>query len=187
MVYFLYIIFYIFYILYCGLYFKTYIFYTIYPISYMVKHYIVLCCIVLLYCNIYILWFYYCIIIFHYILSGFPHLDSSPNILQWLPLLQAMRGWAGRSHGRNLPSGAGYAHRWSRSCIGFVLNLMFIRHHHDDDYVHNHHRRKFRSQTSDNMDRWKAEMGRVREEKRRKKKIKKEKVSEERRSRCAKR
>ena len=36
---------------------------------------------------------------------------------------------------------------------------------------HNH-RRKFRSQTSDNMDRWKAEMGRVREEKRRRKKIK---------------
>ena len=30
-------------------------------------------------------------------------------------------------------------------------------------------RRKFRSQTSDNMDRWKAEMGRVREEKRRRK------------------
>ena len=30
-----------------------------------------------------------------------------------------------------------------------------------------HNRRKFRSQTSDNMDRWKAEMGRVREEKRR--------------------
>ena len=48
-------------------------------------------------------------------------------------------------------------------------------------------RRKFRSQTSDNMGRWKAEMGRVREEKRRRKKIKKEKVSEERRSRCAKR
>ena len=47
-------------------------------------------------------------------------------------------------------------------------------------------RRKFRSQTSENMDRWKAEMGRVSEEKRRKK-IKKEKVSEERRSRCAKR
>ena len=47
-------------------------------------------------------------------------------------------------------------------------------------------RRKFRSQTSDNMDRWKAEMGRVREEKRRRKKIKKEKVSEERRSRWAK-
>ena len=46
-------------------------------------------------------------------------------------------------------------------------------------------RRKFRSQTSDNMDRWKAEVGRVREEKRRRKKIKKEKVSEERRSRCA--
>ena len=48
-------------------------------------------------------------------------------------------------------------------------------------------RRKFRSQTSDHMERWKAEMGRVREdkrreEKRRRKKIKKEKVSEERRS-----
>ena len=32
-----------------------------------------------------------------------------------------------------------------------------------------HNRRKFGSQTSDNMDRWKAEMGRVREEKRRRK------------------
>ena len=41
-------------------------------------------------------------------------------------------------------------------------------------------RRKFRSQASDNMDRWKAEMGRVREEKRRKK-IKEEKESKERR------
>ena len=48
-------------------------------------------------------------------------------------------------------------------------------------------RRKFRSQTSDNMDRWKAEMGRVGEEKRRRKKIKQEKVSKERRCRCAKR
>ena len=170
-----------------------YILKLIYSVPYILYHIwvnIILYCVVLYYCiviYIYILWLYYCIIIFHYIFSGFPHLDSSPNILQWLPLLQAMRGWAGRSHGRNLPSGAGYAHRWSRSCIGFVLNLMFLRHHHDDDYVHNHHRRKFRSQTSDNMDRWKAEMGRVREEKRRKKKIKKEKVSEERRSRCAKR
>jgi hypothetical protein len=33
-------------------------------------------------------------------------------------------------------------------------------------------RRKFRSQTSDNMDRWKAEVGRVREEKGRRKKKK---------------
>jgi len=49
-------------------------------------------------------------------------------------------------------------------------------------------RRKFRTfQTSDNMDRSKAEMGRVREEKRRRKRIKKEKISEERRSRCTKR
>ena len=36
-------------------------------------------------------------------------------------------------------------------------------------------RRKFRSQTSDNMDRWKAEMGRVREEKRREEKKREEK------------
>jgi len=54
-----------------------------------------------------------------------------------------------------------------------------------------YNRKKFRSQTSDKMDRWKAEMGRVREEKRRaekrrRKKIKKEKVSEEGRSRRAK-
>ena len=37
------------------------------------------------------------------------------------------------------------------------------------------YRRKFRSQTSDNMDRWKAEMGRVREEKSRREKIREEK------------
>ena len=45
----------------------------------------------------------------------------------------------------------------------------------DSSNIHKHvdnsiHRRKFRSQTSDNMDRWKAEMGRVREEKRREEK-----------------
>ena len=33
-------------------------------------------------------------------------------------------------------------------------------------WQHNSYRRKFRSQTSDNMDRWKAEMGRVREKRR---------------------
>ena len=43
--------------------------------------------------------------------------------------------------------------------------------------------RKFRSQTSDNMDRWKAEAGRVREEKSRRKKIREEKEPEERRCR----
>ena len=48
-------------------------------------------------------------------------------------------------------------------------------------------RRKFRSQTSDNMDRWKAEVGRVREEKSRREKIREEKDWEERRCRCAKR
>ena len=50
-----------------------------------------------------------------------------------------------------------------------------------------YHRRKFGSQTSDNMERWKAEVGRVREEKRRRKKNRKEKESEDRRCSCAKR
>ena len=45
--------------------------------------------------------------------------------------------------------------------------------------------RKFRSQTSDNMDRWEEEMGRVREKRR--EKIREEKTSEERRCKCAKR
>ena len=49
-------------------------------------------------------------------------------------------------------------------------------------------RRKFRSQTSDNMDRWKAEQGRGREKRKiRREKIREEKESEERRCRCAKR
>ena len=34
-------------------------------------------------------------------------------------------------------------------------------------YIYMDHRRKFRSQTSDNMDRWKAEQGRGRERKER--------------------
>ena len=40
------------------------------------------------------------------------------------------------------------------------------------------YRRKFRSQTSDNMDKWKAEVGKVREEKRRRKKISKKRKSQ---------
>ena len=48
------------------------------------------------------------------------------------------------------------------------------------------HTNKFRSQTSDNMDRWKAETGRVREKSRREK-MREEQESEERRCRCAKR
>jgi hypothetical protein len=44
-------------------------------------------------------------------------------------------------------------------------------------------RRKFRSQTSDNMDRWKSTGGQSqRREEKRRRKIKKEKVPEERRS-----
>ena len=54
----------------------------------------------------------------------------------------------------------------------------------------NSSRRKFRSQTSDNMITWrdgKAEVGRVREEEKRSEKIREEKKWEERRCRCAKR
>ena len=36
-------------------------------------------------------------------------------------------------------------------------------------------RRKFRSQTSDNMDKWKREVGKVREKKKRREKIREEK------------
>ena len=43
-------------------------------------------------------------------------------------------------------------------------------------YIYNINRRKFRSQTSDNMDRWKAEQGRGRE----KRKIRREKIRRER-------
>ena len=48
-------------------------------------------------------------------------------------------------------------------------------------------RKKFRSQTSDTMDRWKAEQGRGREGKRLEERRVEEKESEERRCRCAKR
>ena len=51
-------------------------------------------------------------------------------------------------------------HPWA--CL-LVLNNPHTAH----NYRIYSHRRKFRGQTSDNMDRWKAEMGRVREEKRR--------------------
>ena len=56
-------------------------------------------------------------------------------------------------------------------------------------YLHSHinsqqwySRRKFRSQTSDNMDRWKAEMGRVREKRRVEERRAEERRAEERRS-----
>ena len=43
-------------------------------------------------------------------------------------------------------------------------------------------RRKFVSQTSDNMDRWKAEMGRVREKRRVEERRAEERISEKRKS-----
>ena len=64
-----------------------------------------------------------------------------------------------------------------------LLQLVFLCRHH---WVS---RRRFRNQTSDNMDRWKSRGGKSqrREEKSSREKIRKEKESEERRRRCAKR
>ena len=50
-------------------------------------------------------------------------------------------------------------------------------HTHTYIYIYAYYRRKFRSQTSDNMDRWKAEQGRGREKRKiRRKKIRRERV-----------
>ena len=49
--------------------------------------------------------------------------------------------------------------------------------HYLNPLLHHHNRRKFRSQTSDNMDRWKAEQGRGREKRKiRRKKSRRERV-----------
>ena len=67
-------------------------------------------------------------------------------------------------------------------------NVRYLRNGSDvwNDHNHDNNRRKFRSQTSDNMDRWKAEQGRGREKRKiRREKIREEKESEERRCRCA--
>ena len=65
---------------------------------------------------------------------------------------------------------------WSCSRLQFILSWVTIS--------QKNNRRKFRSQTSDNVNRWKAKTGR--EEKSRRQKIREEKESEERRSRRAK-
>ena len=63
----------------------------------------------------------------------------------------------------------------------FSWSIANLQTHQQDDC---NHRRKFRSQTSDNMDRWKAEQGRGREKRKiRREKIREEKESEERRCR----
>ena len=73
-------------------------------------------------------------------------------------------------------------------CIYIYVNMCMYAYTHTYIYIYVFcNRRKFRSQTSDNMDRWKAEMGkRQREEQSRREKMIEEKESEERRCRCAK-
>ena len=75
---------------------------------------------------------------------------------------------------------------WGKCLLDVALHRASCRYYW---YIYNINiRRKFRSQTSDNMDRWKAEVEQKnREEKSRREKIREEKVSEERRSRCPKR
>ena len=60
-------------------------------------------------------------------------------------------------------------HLWRFPLRKLTLSVIVFR-------IINHYRRKFRSQTSDNMDRWKAEQGRGRE----KRKIRREKIRRER-------
>ena len=61
------------------------------------------------------------------------------------------------------------------TCHNHIILIMIIIYYNNLHTCHNHiilimiisyYRRKFRSQTSDNMDRWKAEMGRGREKRR---------------------
>ena len=95
-----------------------------------------------------------------------------------------------------------FGHKWGDLCICDSTIHMCIQSpgachptssHHGGFQIpniacHGTYRRKFRSQTSDNMDRWKAEQGRGREKRKiRRDKIREEKESEERRCRCAKR
>ena len=75
-----------------------------------------------------------------------------------------------------------YTPHFTLHTLHFALSTTLCTSH---SILHTFHptlyRRKFRSQTSDNMDRWKAEMGRVSEEKRRRKKIQvREKVGKSR-------
>ena len=65
------------------------------------------------------------------------------------------------------------------STLKWHLNDAFLSHHETTQlyiYIYIYNRRKFRSQTSDNMERWKAEQGRGRE----KRKIRREKIRRER-------
>ena len=67
----------------------------------------------------------------------------------------------------------GNSKRYPESAYYAVLHIIEYIGHLEGSYIY---RRKFRSQTSDNMDRWKAEQGRGRE----KRKIRREKSSRER-------
>ena len=70
-------------------------------------------------------------------------------------------------------------------CMNFLCNWVWWIYTYIYIYTHLY-RRKFRSQTSDNMERWKSRGGKSQEEKRRREKIREEKESEEIRCRCAK-
>ena len=74
------------------------------------------------------------------------------------------------------------------SSLSYMAVILTIPHYSSLWLSIPYYRRKFRSQTSENMDRWKADQGRGREKRKiRREKIREEKESEERRCRCAKR
>ena len=108
----------------------------------------------------------------------------------WFPLLQQIKSSQYRM--LMLPATAGVWHGWHGiiwSCVVFgfnmfqlffpLYNLIIGAHRRGHQMVHRQRariigtigRRKFRSETSDNMDSWKAEVRRVRREKIRRKKM----------------
>ena len=143
--------------------------------------------------------------------SWFPKAKAQPPQRRWATAARHHGGtWHLGSSARNSMNRIRSTRAWSshisiwtcKSCI-ICAKYTYIIHTHIYIYVYMYiyiycfiEGSLDRSQTSDNMDRWKAEMARVREqnwaeksrrEKSRREKIREEKESEERRRRCAKR
>ena len=100
-----------------------------------------------------------------------PMAPDTPRLFSWILCcysVQARKLWLPRWQQQFVGRQQKTVPRLSWSQLHYILNI--LEYSWMDVY-----RRKFRSQTSDNMDTWKAEMGRVKEEKRRRKKIKKRK------------
>ena len=100
-----------------------------------------------------------------------PMAPDTPRLFSWILCcysVQARKLWLPRWQQQFVGRQQKTVPRLSWSQLHCILNIL-------EYSCMDVYRRKFRSQTSDNMDKWKAEMGRVKEEKRRRKKIKKRK------------